>query len=497
MPEIYISKINLEQEGIDLATGNGHAKAQQIITDFSLTHAKDRQGKVWKFHPKLNRKSVALNHAGEGPQRLTFDRVVSFGTMEEMHSQSGKVVDIPDAETSETTGQKLAKDDKVLDISHAGRSHALLSASGAHRWLNCTPSARLEEQYPDNPSDAAAEGTAAHELAEHKLRQLLDQPSTRPTSEWEDEEMDDYTDDYADRVMSELAQAKQHSPAAFLALEQRLDFSHIVPDGFGTGDAVIVSDELMTIVDLKYGKGVEVSAVGNPQMRLYALGALRQFGMIYDIKTVRMVIYQPRLDNISVDEVTVDELLTWADEVVKPTTAAAQAGEGGLKAGDWCQFCRHQARCTALAAYYLEPLPTSAPPAPETLTDDQIAHIVAMAGDVKKWLTTVESYALDQANSGHTYPGLKLVEGRSVRRYTDEQAVAQAVEQLGLDPWEHKLLGITAMTELLGKKQFDATLGGLLHKPAGKPTLVPLDDKRPALAVTTPETVFTPITAEK
>ena len=198
--------------------------------------------------------------------------------------------------------------DTTEPVTHAERAHALLSASSAHRWIHCTPAPYLEAQHPDTSSDAAAEGTAAHELAEHKLHQHLDLPTTRPVSEWDSEEMDDYTDQYADHVMAELQRAREEDPAAFLALEERLDFSHIVPDGFGTGDAVIVGDGTLTIVDLKYGKGVTVDAEGNPQMRLYALGALAAYGMIYDIRTVRMVIFQPRIDNISVDEVAVDEL---------------------------------------------------------------------------------------------------------------------------------------------------------------------------------------------
>ena len=385
-------------------------------------------------------------------------------------------------------------------VGHADRDHALLSASSAHRWINCTPAPYLEAQHPDTASDAAAEGTAAHELAEHKLRQHLDLPTTRPVSEWDSEEMDDYTDQYADHVMAELQRAREVDKAAFLSIEERLDFSHIVPDGFGTGDALIVSDYTLTIVDLKYGKGVEVSAVRNPQMRLYALGALATYGAIYDIEQVRMVIFQPRLGNVSVEEISVDELTTWAEGVVRPAAEKAAAGEGELQAGDWCRFCRHAAQCPALAADMFAPVPTSAEhvpaaPDPDTLTDTQIATIVTHAGELKKWLTKVESYALAQANDGHTYPGLKLVEGRSVRKYTDDDAVTKAVEAAGEDPYKpREVLGITAMTKLLGKKRFQELLGDYVHKPEGKPTLVPASDKRPALTLATPDTMFEPIT---
>lgn len=384
-------------------------------------------------------------------------------------------------------------------VGHADRDHALLSASSAHRWINCTPAPYLEAQHPDTASDAAAEGTAAHELAEHKLRQHLDLPTTRPVSEWDSEEMDDYTDQYADHVMAELAHARETDPAAVLSIEERLDFSHVVPDGFGTGDALIIADDTLTIVDLKYGKGVEVSAVGNPQMRLYALGALATYGMIYDIQHVRMVIFQPRLANVSIDEISVEELVEWAETVVRPAAEKANAGEGDLAAGDWCRFCRHAAQCPAIAKQLFTPIPTTAEhvpaaPAPDTLTDEQIATIVTHSGELKKWLTKVESYALGQATDGHTYPGLKLVEGRSVRRYTDEDEVARVVEEAGEDPHKpREVLGITAMTKLLGKKRFDELLSDYVHKPEGKPALVPASDKRPALELATPENVFHPI----
>lgn len=387
---------------------------------------------------------------------------------------------------------------------HTQRAHALLSASSSHRWLHCTPSAQLEATYPDTTSDAAEEGTAAHELAEHKLRQILGYPTTRPESHWHNDEMDSHTDDYADCVTAELATAEKHSPAAYLAIEQRLDYSHIVPEGFGTGDAIIISDDTLTIIDLKYGKGVEVTAEGNTQMRLYALGALAQFGMIYNIQTVRMIIFQPRLNNTSIDEISVKDLIVWADTIVKPQAQKAINGEGELNPGDWCTFCKHKAQCPALATMYLEPIPTAtttpdttfAPPEPDTLTNEQIAKVIALSGDIKKWLTSVEKHALTQANNGHKYPGLKLVEGRSVRKYTDEQAVIEAVQKTGYDPCEHKLLGVTALTKLLGKKQFDTIVGPLLHKPTGKPTLVPVGDKRPELVTSTPENVFTPIQKE-
>lgn len=472
---------------------------QEQLDHHEVTHVRTKQGKVWKVFTQLNKKSVPLNNGGDGPQRVNFGSVESFGVMATPGEEAKNMPENIPTSPPRASGQQ-SNSLETLNSSHADRAHAILSASGAQRWINCTPSARLEDALPDSTSEAAEQGTAAHELAEWKLLTLLGNAfaGPRPVSDWHDEEMEDHTDQYVDHVTAELHRTKKTSPAAFLSIEERLNFSHLVPDGFGTGDAVIVGDGTMTIVDLKYGKGVEVSAENNPQMMLYALGAINTYGMIYDIRQVRMVIYQPRRHNISVWETSVTDLLDWAEQIVKPAATLAHNGEGELKAGEWCQFCRHAPQCTALAAQHFSVVPTDAPltpaaPAPDTLTDEQIAQIVQHAGAIKKWLTAVEKHALEAANTGHQYPGLKLVEGRSVRRYADEDAVAQAVQQAGEDPYERKLHGITTMTKLLGKKKFDDLLGEHLVKPAGAPTLVPETDKRPALTIATPDTVFTPI----
>lgn len=464
-----------------------HDTIAAAIDEYGLTCMQVDDGGVWQMRTPINKKSISVEGAREGgASRFGFKRITSLGTC--APAASGNT---PAAVETTTEAERAP--------AHADRDHALLSASSAHRWINCTPAPYLEAQHPDTTSEAAAEGTEAHELAEHKLRQHIPIPTSWKPGEFYDEDMEDYTDDYVDHVTAELARTKEADPAAFLAIEQRLDFSHIVPDGFGTGDALIVGDGTMTVVDFKYGKGVEVSAEGNPQMRLYALGALATYGMIYQIEQVRTVIFQPRLGNISVEEITVDELTTWAEQVVRPAAEKAAAGEGQLQAGDWCQFCRHAPQCPALAKHYLDDLPTQPgagePPAPDTLSDEQIATIVAHSGELKKWLGKVEDHALAQATAGHHYTGLKVVEGRSVRKYTDEAAVAQAVQQeTSEDPYQpRKVLGITAMTKLLGKKRFDELLGQLIHKPEGKPTLVPDSDKRPPMALATPETVFKPI----
>lgn len=468
---------------------------EQAATDQNLQFVRTHKGEVWRIALyQFNKKIITLNDPRTPPQggrqRVKYEEIESFGTCRHDGDQH--------ADTN-TAGTKDEPADQAP--THADRAHALLSASSAHRWIHCTPAPYLEARHPDSDSEAAAEGTAAHELAEHKLRLALDEPTQRPESTWIDEDMEDHTDTYVDHVMAELHRTKQDSPGAFLAIEQRLDFSDIVPDGFGTSEATIVGDGTMTVVDFKYGKGVKVEAEGNPQMRLYALGALAQFGMIYDIHTVRMVIFQPRINNISTDEIAVEELTTWAEEVVRPAAELAATGEGQLQAGEWCQFCRHAAHCTALAKQMFTPIPTAgdeltpAAPDPDTLTDAQVAQIVAVSTELKKWLGKVEAHALAQANDGHTYPGLKLVEGRAVRKYTDTDAVAAVVtSETEEDPYKpREVLGITAMTKLLGKKQFDELLGQYVHKPEGKPTLVPVSDQRPALEVATPETVFEPI----
>lgn len=476
---------------VDLHDGDELADLQTTAKEHGVTYCVDTRGRTLKV-TKINKKSINVDD-GYDSQRLDWKLIESIGIMEGEQALEPTPLHKPKPTPEPASEPEPAA---ATATAHKERAHALLSASGSARWLNCTPSPLLEEQYPDSDSEAAAEGTAAHELAEYKLRVLKGSKfQQRPTSKWDSEEMESHTDDYADHVMATLAHAQETSPAATLLIEHRLDFSHLVPDGFGTGDAIIIADDTMTIIDLKYGKGVEVSAEANPQMRLYALGALHQFGMIYDIKRVKMVIFQPRLHNTSIDEIDAAELIDWGEQVVKPTAAIAMQGGGELTPGDWCQFCKHAPACPALAKQYFDVVPMAdtqpAAPAPDTLSDAQIANIVKWSGDLKKWLTAVEKHALDEANNGKHYPGLKLVEGRSVRKYTDEEAVAKKVEGLGHEPYEKKLLGITAMTKLLGKKTFDETLGEYLHKPEGKPTLVVESDKRQALQPKTANSFFT------
>ena len=360
--------------------------------------------------------------------------------------------------------------------------HALLSASSSHRWLACPPSARLCENYEDTGSEYAQQGTDAHSLCEHKLKLLLGMETADPTAElsFYDEEMEDCACGYAEYVLSLVEEAKKTCKDPVVLIEQKLDFSRFVKDGFGTGDCVIIADGTLYIIDYKHGKGVEISATENPQMMLYALGALELFDGIYDIDTVQMAIYQPRRENVSVCVMAKDDLLQWAYNDLMAKAKLAYDGEGEFNAGEHCRFCKAKAVCRKRAEYNLE-LARYDFEMPATLEDDEIAAILIKADELAAWAADVKEFALQQALSGVKYDGFKIVEGRSNRKYTDEGAVADTVKKAGYDPYEPKLLGITALEKLLGRKKFAEILNGLVEKPQGKPALVPESDKRPPM----------------
>lgn len=353
-------------------------------------------------------------------------------------------------------------------------SHALLSPSASHRWIQCPPSARLTEFAEDKFSTYAEEGTLAHGIAENKLNNYLDY--TDKSVKCEDNLMDEYTDDYVAFIAEQMSVL--NNPSTFV--EQRVDCSKYVPECFGTCDALIISDGILHICDLKYGTGIKIDAVENDQLRIYALGGLEMFSCLYDISTVRMSIFQPRLSHCDTWELSVDELLKWAEEVLVPAAKQAWNGVGEFKAGEHCRFCKVRATCRKLAEYNLSFARYDFEP-PATLDNIEIAAVLAKADELVSWVTDVKEYALRQALSGVTYDGFKVVEGRSNRKYTDENAVVEAVKSAGYDPYEHNVLGITAMTTLLGRKKFNELLGKLITKPQGKPTLVPMSDKRPMM----------------
>ncbi|MCD7724946.1 MAG: DUF2800 domain-containing protein [Clostridiales bacterium] len=360
--------------------------------------------------------------------------------------------------------------------------HALLSASASHRWLACTPSAKACADIEERASPYAKQGTDAHSLCEFKVSKALGRDTTDPTEnlDYFDAEMDNCTDDYCSYVLEQIEEAKKFCADPLVLIETRLDFSRWVPEGFGTGDALIVSDEELHVIDFKYGLGVLVEAESNPQMMCYALGALDAYDGIYEIKTIKMTIFQPRRGNVSTAIIDKDALLHWADETLAPRAKLAYEGAGEYVAGEHCQFCKLKATCRKRAEYNLE-LAKYDFEMPDTLEPNEIAAILPRIEELIAWGGEVKEYALEQARSGVKYEGFKLVEGRSVRKYTNEAQVALEVEKAGYDPYEKKVLGITAMTSLLGKKKFEEILGGLVMKPPGKPTLVPETDKRPAL----------------
>lgn len=372
--------------------------------------------------------------------------------------------------------------------------HAMLSASGSHIWLNCTPAIKLSEGIPDKQTDFTREGTIAHRLAELKLgviyglisgEELITGMKEVSDSEYYSEEMESFIQGYVDWIEEIYNGVKGQSEDCELLTEQRLDFSSWVPGGFGTGDVVIIADGTLTVIDLKYGKGVPVEAYHNPQLMLYGLGAYDSFSLSNDISRVRMIINQVRLDSISEYEVTVEELLEWGDKVVKPRAEMAIKGEGEARPGDWCRFCKCKAICRARAEEALE-IARYEFKDPPLLEEDEISDILGRVSRIQSWISDVKDYAQEEAEHGRQWPGWKLVEGRSNRKYTDPQEVERRLLAAGFEKVllfkDPELLGITAMEKVVGgKKKLEKICEGLIVKPPGAPTLVPESDKRPAL----------------
>lgn len=367
----------------------------------------------------------------------------------------------------------------------ATSSHALLSPSSSHRWLNCTPSARLEEKVEDQGSSFAEEGTCAHALCEIKLRDLLNLPSESNEfdelkDKWYDKSMEDYTDEYVTLVYGKYLEAKKRDPNALLIIEKTLDFSVWIPESFGTGDAIIVSEGEIEVFDFKYGKGVEVSAVENPQMMIYALGAMVDYDLEYDIKKVRMTIVQPRVSNFSEWEISMADLKKWATETLAVKARLAIMGEGEHQAGSWCKFCKIKARCSALANKMMACYTQNE--VKELITDEQMGDILTLIPTIKTWCTAVEDYALAQAMNGKHFKGHKLVEGRAIRKITDPDTLISRLLDAGhstsdiFKPAELRSLG--DLEKVAGKKNFAGLAKGCIEKPQGKPTLVSESDKR-------------------
>lgn len=365
-------------------------------------------------------------------------------------------------------------------------AHAVLSPSAASRWLTCTPSARLELQFPDKAGDYAKEGTLAHEFGELFLRQKLGTDvagllAKARENEFYTPDMETHAEEYAALVWEKYEIARKTTPDAILLVEEHIDLTAYVPEGFGTGDAVIIADDLLEIIDLKYGKGVAVSAKRNKQMMLYALGALLKYSIMYGVNRVRMTIYQPRIGNVSEWEITAADLLEWAETELKQRAKMAFEGIGEQVPGDHCRFCRAKAVCKALAEQNLSVAKEEFMQV-GLLTPEQVAEILPKLDGLVNWANAVEEYALDQALQGVKFPGFKVVEGRSIRKYADDKKVAERLEANGYGDIIYKpkeLKTITTLEKALTKKGFEALVGDLIVKPAGKPTLVPESDKRP------------------
>ena len=372
--------------------------------------------------------------------------------------------------------------------------HAILSASGSHRWLNCTPSARLELEFENTTSEAAREGTAAHALCEHKLKKFLKKRSKRPVSDYNSDEMEECTDAYAEFVMEQYEEAKKSCKDPVILIEQKLDFSCYVPEGFGTGDCIIISDDKLHIIDFKYGQGILVEVEHNPQMMLYALGALEIYDALYNIKEISMTIFQPRRENVSTWTISIEELKVWAEEELKPKAQMANEGNGEYLPGEWCTFCKAAVKCRARAEEKMK-LARMEFKMPPLLTDAEIEEVLTVLPDLTKWANEITAYATEAAiHHGKEWNGFKVVEGRSNRKYRDEQLVAEAAKEHGYtDIYRQSLIPMTEMQKLMGKSTFEEILGDLIYKPPGKPTLVPNTDKRPAMNVTNAENEFNEI----
>lgn len=373
---------------------------------------------------------------------------------------------------------------------HKDRAHALLSASGAHRWMNCTPSAVLESQFPDTTSEAAKEGTLAHEMAEAKLQHLFNTQSYRKAKltrtlnkikkdEHYQPEMDGYTDDYV-AYIRKAAMEFEKSP--YIAIEKRLNLTAYIPDGFGTADCVMIGERTLHIIDLKYGKGVPVSAENNPQLMIYALGALEAYKMLFAIDTVKVSIVQPRIDNSNSSEFTVKELMEFGDKV-KQYADIAIKGEGEQTPGDWCRFCRARQQCRARADKNIE-LAFEIDKKPPLITNEEVGEYLRKGEDVAKWLSELQDYALAECLAGRDVDGYKAVEGRGSRSWTDMDAAFEAIIEDGTNEamlYERKPLTLAQVEKLLGKAHFADVAMEYVVKNSGKPTLVPSTDKRQAI----------------
>ena len=355
--------------------------------------------------------------------------------------------------------------------------HAFLSPSSAERWFHCPPSAWLSDQFPDQGSIFASEGTEAHRLCEYLLHRELgiEDIDPRPGMQYYTAEMEEAAQGYVQFVREQIAAFPAVHEKPMVLVEQRVDLRQFIPESMGTSDCVIVGDHEIEVIDFKYGMyRVPASSL---QLRIYALGACEMFKDLYVIDTVSMAIYQPRIGSVDKVVMPVRELYEWACKELNPRAEEAFVGQGEYAVGEWCRNCRAKRNCRKLAAHQLE-IAKYEFTEPPLLSDEEIADVLSRVDDLVSWATGVREYALQAALDGRCFAGWKLVEGKSVRKFTDDACVAARVEAAGFDPYERKMLGLTALEKKLGKKEFASLLSDLVVRPQGKPMLVPVSDKR-------------------
>lgn len=369
--------------------------------------------------------------------------------------------------------------------------HARFSPSSGKRYLTCPPSLRLEEQFEDEQSPYAAEGTAGHEMAEYLIKKHLKKRTRRPVSDYYTDELMEAVEEYVSYGISQIEEAKRECSDPFIGVELKVSLNDRVEGCFGTADLVVADSHKIQIIDLKLGKGVMVEAEENVQLMIYGLGTLDMLGCLYEIDTVELTIVQPRLQHLSTWEISAGELLRWGSEVFEIGAKKALAGDGEYSAGEHCRFCKARFTCRERADEYLK-LAQMEFRDPPLLSDAEITEVLTKADALKKWAEEIYSYAQNEAVANHKqWPGFKLVLGRSNRKYTDEEDVVGAAKAAGYtDIYKSALIGITEMERLMGKKKFAEVLGDYVYKPKGKVTLVPDSDKREAVNLSTAEADF-------
>lgn len=373
------------------------------------------------------------------------------------------------------------------------KDHAHLSPSSAKRWLTCAPSAALEARLPDRSSKYADEGTFAHwfsidvliayQVGKITKQQYEIEMRVAKSRKYYSLSLHEYCDEFRSYVILQYNKCLAVDPNAMIFLETKIDLTEFIPEGFGTADIIIVYSGGIVLIDLKYGKGVPVDCEENEQLMVYGLGALKRFDFLFDINFIELHIYQPRIGNISSWALSATSLLKWAEEVLKPGAMNAHLGRGEFVAGDHCQFCLARPTCAANFDYAMNTYDPKN--VPGIITPEQVAEVLRKEDNIKGWLNAITEFALKQAlEVGTKWPGYKLVEGTSRREIKNEDEAAKILQEKGYQRSDYirtSLIPMGEIEKLVGKKTFLILFKDVLHKPKGKPALVPVSDKRPAL----------------